>query len=347
MDITGSGTMGGGSTAVAAAAAAGAGWKAPVSMVLVQLFITGQILLSKVSIGGGMFIFVLLAYHSFFGAVFLLPFALIFERGKWRDMDWGAFGWIFLNAFIGYSVPMSLYYYGLKDTTSSYSVIFLNITPLFTFILSLMFRLEAFKLRSMPGVLKIASILLSIGGTMLISLYKGKSLHLWDSIIQHQNEHKSATNQLRGTILLVGSSFTFACWFLIQSKILKVYPYKYWTSMVTCLVGVFQTALVGIILRRDKGAWKLGWNLNLVTIVYTGVLATAGKYILNSWAITKRGPTYPTMFNPLSVVFTVVLDSVLLGNDVTSGSLIGTALVIVGLYLFLWAKAREIPKKST
>lgn len=78
------------------------------------------------------------------------------------------------------------------------------------------YRLEAFKLRSIPGVLKIASILLSIGGTMLISLYKGKSLHLWDSIIQHQNEHKSATNQLRGTILLVGSSFTFACWFLIQ-----------------------------------------------------------------------------------------------------------------------------------
>ncbi|XP_052165991.1 WAT1-related protein At5g64700-like isoform X2 [Oryza glaberrima] len=326
MDITGAGAMGGGSTAATAAAAAGGGWKTPVSMVLVQLFITGQILLSKVSIGGGMLIFVLLAYNSFFAVVFLLPFALIFER---------------------YSVPMSLYYYGLKDTTSSYSVIFLNITPLFTFILSLMFRLEAFKLRSIPGVLKIASILLSIGGTMLISLYKGKSLHLWDSIIQHQNEHKSATNQLRGTILLVGSSFTFACWFLIQSKILKVYPYKYWSSMVTCLVGVFQTALVGIILRRDKSAWELGWNLNLVTIVYTGALATAGKYILNSWAITKRGPTYPTMFSPLSVVFTVVLDSVLLGNDITIGSLLGTALVIVGLYLFLWAKAREMPKKST
>lgn len=80
MDITGAGAMGGGSTAATAAAAAGAGWKTPVSMVLVQLFITGQILLSKVSIGGGMLIFVLLAYNSFFAVVFLLPFALIFER---------------------------------------------------------------------------------------------------------------------------------------------------------------------------------------------------------------------------------------------------------------------------
>uniref|UniRef100_A0A0D9XIF1 WAT1-related protein n=1 Tax=Leersia perrieri TaxID=77586 RepID=A0A0D9XIF1_9ORYZ len=311
MDIAGAGTT----------ATAPAGWKAPASMVLVQLFITGMVLLSKVSIGGGMFIFTLLAYRSVFGAVFILPFALIFERGKWRDMDWPAFGWIFFNAFIGYAVPMSLYYYGLKDTTPSYAVIFINIIPLFTFILSLMFRLETFRIGSMAGGLKIASVLLSVGGTMLVSLYKGKSLHIWNSILRHQNEEstKSATNQLRGTILLVVSSFTFACWYLVQSKILKVYPYKYWSSMTTCVVGGFQTAFVGILLTRDKSAWKLGWNFDLITIVYSGALATAGKYSLNSWAVAKRGPAYPPMFNPLSVVFTVVLDSVLMGDDVTVG----------------------------
>ncbi|XP_015614467.1 WAT1-related protein At5g64700 isoform X2 [Oryza sativa Japonica Group] len=306
MDIDGAGTK-----------AAAAGWKAPASMVLVQLFITGMIMLSKVSIGGGMFIFALLAYRSLFGAVFILPFALIFERGKWRDMDWRAFGWIFFNAFIGYAVPMSLYFYGLKDTTASYAVIFINIIPLFAFILSLMFRLETFEIGSIVGVLKIVGVLLSVGGTMLVSLYKGKSLHLWNSILQHQNEPatKTATNQLRGTILLVASSFAYACWYLVQ------------------------VAFVGIILRRHKSAWKLGWDLNLVTVVYSGALATGGKYSLNSWVVAKRGPAYPPMFNPLSVVFTVVLDSVLMGDDVTVGSIIGTAMVIVGLYLFLWAKA--------
>ncbi|KAK3127867.1 hypothetical protein QOZ80_7AG0579470 [Eleusine coracana subsp. coracana] len=55
-------------------------WKAPTAMILVQLFNTGMILLSKVSIGEGMFIFALLAYRSFFGAVVILPFALFFER---------------------------------------------------------------------------------------------------------------------------------------------------------------------------------------------------------------------------------------------------------------------------
>ncbi|XP_052169045.1 WAT1-related protein At5g64700-like [Oryza glaberrima] len=329
MDIVGAGTS------------PAAGWKAPASMVLVQLFNSGMILLSKVSISGGMFVFALLSYRSVFGAIFILPFALIFERGKWRDIDWSATGWIFFNAFIGYAVPMSLYYYGLKDTTPSYSVIFTNIIPLFTFVLSLVCRLETFKLRSKAGLLKIVGVLVSVGGTMLVSLYKGKSLHLWNSILQHQKEQqtKSATNQLRGTIFLAGSSLTFACWYLVQSKVLKVYPYKYWSSMVTCLVGGFQTAFVGIILRRDKNAWKLGWDLNLVTVVYSGALATAGKYSLNSWAVAKRGPAYPPMFNPLSVIFTVVFDSILMGDDLTVGSLIGTAMVIVGLYLFLSVKA--------
>ena len=54
-----------------------------------------------------------------------------------------------------------------------------------------------------------------------------------------------------------------------QSKVLNVYPYKYWSSMATCLVGGFQTALAGVIVRRDKDAWKIGWDINLLTIVYS------------------------------------------------------------------------------
>jgi len=55
-------------------------WKAPAAMVLVQLFQTGQILLSKVVMGHGMFAFALVAYRSALGAAFLLPLALICER---------------------------------------------------------------------------------------------------------------------------------------------------------------------------------------------------------------------------------------------------------------------------
>ena len=57
-----------------------AAWKAPAAMLLVQLFNTGMVLLSKVAIGGGMFVFALLTYRSLFGAAFILPIALLRER---------------------------------------------------------------------------------------------------------------------------------------------------------------------------------------------------------------------------------------------------------------------------
>ena len=57
-----------------------ASWKAPAAMVLVQLFNTGMVLLSKVAIGGGMFVLALLAYRSLFGAAIILPVALLRER---------------------------------------------------------------------------------------------------------------------------------------------------------------------------------------------------------------------------------------------------------------------------
>ncbi|RLN38570.1 WAT1-related protein [Panicum miliaceum] len=315
-------------------------WKAPAAMVLVQLFQMGLVLLSKVVIGHGMFVFALVAYRSALGAAFLLPLALICERGKGR----GASRWIIFHAFIGYAVPINLYYNGLRDTTSSYAIIFLNIIPLITFILSLMLRMERLQFATMAGSLKIAGVLASVGGTMLITFYKGKALHLWNSILQHHKDEQTevASNHLRGRILLVASSFAYACWYLIQSRVHKVYPYKYWSSMATCLVGGSMTALAGIVLRRDRDAWKLGWDLNLLTVVYSGLLATAGKYSLNSWAVAKRGPAYPPMFSPLSVVFTVVLGSILLGDSITVGSLLGTTMVIAGLYVFLWAKSKDV-----
>ncbi|WVZ52895.1 hypothetical protein U9M48_003899, partial [Paspalum notatum var. saurae] len=267
---------------------------------------------------------------------------------------------------VRYAVPTCLNYYGLWDTTSSYAVIFLNMIPLITFILSVVLRMERLPLGTVTGSQKIVGILLSIGGTMVISFYKGKALHLWGSILQHHNEPVPVANHhLRGTIFLLGSTFTFACWYPIQSMVNKTYPHRYWSSMATCFLGGLQTTLIGIILRRDRNTWKLGWNLQLLTIVYMRAFATAVRYNLESWVVAKRGPAYPPMFIPLITVFTAVLGSIFLGDIITVGRLavstscfvlfiyllaakkfyvhiiLGAATVITGLYVFLWGKSKE------
>ncbi|KAF8730542.1 hypothetical protein HU200_016958 [Digitaria exilis] len=150
-----------------------------------------------------MLVFSLLFYRSILGAVFILPFALFFESDKWRDLHTKAFGWLFLNAFAGYSLPMAMYYYGLRDTAASYAVIFTSLTPLFTFVLSILLRMENLHLKSKEGSSKVIGALVCFVGALLISLYKGKDLHLWHEIIRGSRKDSNGAagrHHLRGTL---------------------------------------------------------------------------------------------------------------------------------------------------
>ncbi|XP_037479917.1 WAT1-related protein At5g64700-like [Triticum dicoccoides] len=329
---------------------AGSKWKPAICVVIVEVFNTGTILLGKLALDGGMFVFSLLSYRSVLGAVFMLPFALFLERGRWKELNMKALGWLFINAFLGYSLPMALYYYGLHDTTASYGVIFSSLTPLFTFVLSLLLGMESLRLKSKEGSAKVVGALVCFAGALLISLYKGEELHLLSPVLKGitKSSHGVAGghHHSRGTLLLLGDSICYAFWYPIQVKVLKVYPWKYWSTVLTCVLGGLQTCAVGIIMRRDKLAWQVGWNIQLLTIVYSAALGTAAKYWLNLYAVEKRGPVFPPMFSTLSIIFTMVLGALLLGETLTVGSLLGSAFVFIGLYTYLYGKAREVHAKT-
>ncbi|VAH54080.1 unnamed protein product [Triticum turgidum subsp. durum] len=297
-----------------------------------------------------MFVFSLLCYRSILGAFFILPFALLLESGKWKELDKHALGWLFVNAFVGYSLPMALYYNGLHDTTASYGVIFSSLTPLFTFVLSIFLGMENLHLKSKEGSAKVVGALVCFGGALLISLYNGKELHLWSPVIEGITKSSNGVvgghHHLRGTLLLLGECICYAFSYPVLVKVLKVYPWKHWSSVLTCVLGGLQTCAIGIIMRRDKLAWQVGWNIQLLTIVYSATLGTAAKYWLNLYAVEKRGPVFPPMFNTLSVVFTMVLGALLLGESLTVGSLLGSAVVFSGLYMYLYGKAKELHVKT-
>ena len=50
---------------------------------------------------------------------------------------------------------------------------------------------------------------------------------------------------------------------------LKVFPYKYWSTVATCFVGSIEMAVVGVAMNREKATWALKWNMSLLTIVYS------------------------------------------------------------------------------
>ncbi|KAE9462491.1 hypothetical protein C3L33_05587, partial [Rhododendron williamsianum] len=51
------------------------------------------------------------------------------------------------------------------------------------------------------------------------------------------------------------------------------------------------------------------------------------------------------MFNPLGTVITTVFAAVLIHEEIYTGSMLGAAGVIVGIYAVLWGKAKDVQKE--
>ncbi|RLN40947.1 hypothetical protein C2845_PM01G46210 [Panicum miliaceum] len=318
-------------------------------MALIQVFTTGQMLLTKVVVDDGLSVCTLLTYRFFMGAILVIPLAMFFEKGKLKELNLKAFIWIFTSALVGFTIP-GLYYIGLGDTSPGYAINFYNIIPVATFILAVLFRKEPLNMKSLVGNFKVIGTIVCVGGTLVISLYKGKVLHMWPTnIIGYHAKHSGAAyghHHMRGTILLIISCLSLAVWYTVQAQMLKVFPYKYWSTVVTCFVGCIQMAVVGVAMNREKKTWQLKWNMSLLTIVYSAILNTAAKFVMISWVVTQRGPTYPSMFCAVSVLFTTVLDSLLLGHDLSVGRILGMIMILAGLYMFLWGKRKELAPES-
>ncbi|XWS48674.1 hypothetical protein CRYUN_Cryun13aG0096400 [Craigia yunnanensis] len=320
------------------------GWSQMVAgMLVVQVFATGQQLLSKVILSQGTFIFALMAYRHLVAALCVAPFAFFLERGNSKKLAWSTWFWLFINALTGITMAMGLFYYGLRDTTATYSTNFLNIIPIVTFVFSILFRMEKLGVGSRAGKIKTVGAILCVGGALTASLYKGKAFYLGHDNHIHTPAaiDVSKSHGSHGTFMLVGSCLCYATWYILQVKLLKVFPSKYRATLITCIMASIQSAAIGLCLDRRKAAWRLEWNLQLVTIVYSGALSTAATFCLLTWSIAKRGPTYAPMFNPLALIFVAISEALVLGEQMRLGIVLGTVMIIVGLYSFLWGRRKE------
>ncbi|KAL5568059.1 hypothetical protein UlMin_024634 [Ulmus minor] len=313
------------------------------AMLLVQVIATGMQLLSRVILVNGTFIFSLMAYRHIVASIVVAPFAFYFEGKCDKKFGWTVWLWLFLNALTGITCAMGMYYYGLRDTSATYSTNFLNMIPIVTFALSIIMRMEKLRLGTRAGKIKTFGAMLCVGGALTTGLYRGKEFYLGHHI-HHVTKKASHPHMLRGTLMLVGSCISYSTWFITQVKLLKVFPFKYWATMLTCIIASIQSVIIGVCLDRHEASWKLQSHLELITIVYSGALATAATFCLLSWGISKQGPTYPPMFNPLTLIFVAISEALVLGEAIRVGTLIGMVLIITGLYSFLWGKKKE--KKS-
>ncbi|EXB38594.1 Auxin-induced protein 5NG4 [Morus notabilis] len=299
-----------------------ASWLVLAAVLLAQVFKATLHILSRVIMKDGTFVFALITYHNTVSALSIAPLAYYFERYGEKKFGCAICFLPFASAATVIS-DSSFYYYGLRDVTATFATNLYNLIPIFTFLLSLITKTEKLDLRTKQGKIKTFGVLLSLVGALVASLYKGNELYI---VYHHQHrDSQTVTTQnshahwARGTILIIASCLTRALWFIVQRKLLAVFPFKYTAIMLQGGISSTQSAVIGLCLDRHVAAWKLGWNLELLAIVCSGTLYSAATFCLQSWVISIRGPTYPSMFNPVGLIFVTVTEALLLGEAIRVG----------------------------
>ncbi|MED6119547.1 hypothetical protein PIB30_012738 [Stylosanthes scabra] len=303
------------------------GLKPVMLMVLVQVSFTFVSVFYKLAINDGMSVKILTAYRLAFAAAFTVVVALFSERGS-----------LFQNLFYG----------ALALTSATYVSAIYNLISGITFVLAIAFGFEKLKLGEAAGKAKVFGTLIGIGGAMVMTFVKGLQINMPLHVNLLKNNNPSSqhhhSNDLLGVVCALVSCFSYAFWIIIQAKMTMEYPSQNSSTALMLISAAIQATVYAFCSERDLSQWKLGWNIRLLASVFSGIVGSGVVYLILSWSIKMRGPLFASIFNPLMLVLVAVVASFMLDEQLYLGSVIGSAIIVCGLYAVLWGKNKEMKK---
>ncbi|KAG2248358.1 hypothetical protein Bca52824_087986 [Brassica carinata] len=110
-----------------------------------------------------------------------------------------------------------------------------------------------------------------------------------------------------------------------------------WTCFMATIASFFMALALG---NTDLTSWKLDSSLKLSCCVYSG-LQLAVSFFLQAWCVSRKGPLFSALFNPLSTVIVTFFGALYLKEQTYLGSLLGALAIILGLYIVLWGKTED------
>ncbi|KAL3635294.1 hypothetical protein CASFOL_019841 [Castilleja foliolosa] len=331
------------------------GLKPAMMMVTVQIALAGVNILYKLAGNNGMSLRVLIAYRLLFAAATVVPLALIFERKKRPKLTWKIVFQAFICALFGGSMAQNLYAESLVLTSATFAAAMTNLIPAVTFILGIFFGLERLGLNTKAGNAKVIGTVLCIGGAMLLTFYKGFEVNIWSTHFdlmhkyrqsgEHVAEaHHKPINDILGPLMALGCCLSVSISLIVQAKMSENYPCHYSSTALISTFGSVQAVGFALCTERDWSQWKLGWDLRLLTVAYMGIVASGIMWVFIMSCVNMRGPLFVSVFNPLLLVLVALAGSLLLDEKLHLGSVLGAAIIILGLYSVLWGKNKEIKK---
>jgi drug/metabolite transporter (DMT)-like permease len=161
---------------------------------------------------------------------------------------------------------------------------------------------------------------------------------------------------LKGTIAIVVGCVAWSGFFVLQSNTLQSYPAELTLTALICGMGSLMGGAVALVAERGNNkAWVIGFDTRLFTAVYAvshstsypfmrtaiynvvhrlnsltlatiepctcvqGIVCSGVAYYVQGLVSRQRGPVFVTAFNPLCMIVTALLGSVILKEEIRLG----------------------------
>ncbi|KAB2034066.1 hypothetical protein ES319_D04G059500v1 [Gossypium barbadense] len=309
------------------------------AMVAIECTNVGLNVLFKKATSKGMSYFIFITYTYAIGALLLLPLSFLFPSGRVLPSLKFHLGFrIFLLGLIGFFAQVCAYK-GIDYSNPTLASTIRNLSPAFTFILAVLFRLERVALRSSTSQAKIMGTIASISGVLLVVLYKGPQVFSSPSPSSTLLQ-LSYSNWVIGGILLAVAYLLFSIRYIIQTQVMEIYPAELLVALFYNICAAIISAPVSLIAESELSSWMLRPSVAVIAVLYSGVLQAFSTFAI-SWGLHLKGPVYIAIFKPVSIAIAAFMSAIFLGDSLYLGSIIGAIIISIGFYAVIWGKAKE------
>ncbi|CAN8310946.1 unnamed protein product [Cochlearia groenlandica] len=327
-------------------------WSPVIVMVISNIAMGSVNALVKKALDNGVNHMVIGAYRMAISAFILAPFAFILERKTRPELTFRLLVDHFLSGLLGASLMQFFFLLGLSYTSATVSCALVSMLPAITFALALIFRTENVRnLKTKAGMLKVVGTIICISGAMFLTFYKGPQISNSHSQTKttHQNnkDQDSTKNWLLGCLYITVGTTLLSLWMLFQGTLNIKYPCKYSSTCLMSVFAAFQCALLSLYKNRDVKNWIIDDKFVITVIIYAGVVGQAMSTVATTWGIKKLGPVFASTFTPIILISATLFDFLILHTPLYLGSVIGSVVAVMGLYVFLWGKNSETKVSTT
>jgi drug/metabolite transporter (DMT)-like permease len=229
------------------------------------------------------------------------------HRAKLRLRDLWPFAYL---GFVGVLVNQGLFTVGLNYTTSAHSAVIIAIGPIIILILARIMKLETIT----PA--KILGMAVAFAGVFLL---------------EAENGSPAQSPFLRGDVITLCGTVGFALYAVLGKKVAEQYDAIAMNTFNCVAAGIM---LLPLTVRQGMHLdwWRVGWEGWLGTI-YMAAASSVAAYTLFYWVLRYMSASRVATISYLQPVVVILLAVAFLNDHPTRNLLLGTALVLLGVYL--------------